>query len=201
MLVAQVRDRSVELVPVEAHEVHASALRNEEPRGCESDAALPPVMSATLSDKTSHTTLLQIETSITHVRAADAPLNLSRAPESQSTRVDATHTGNTSLQTKEKPDRTSPTGNRRSASGQVALIPGAWLTAEVGRVGRADRDEPGFGQHLLGRGILAGGGRPEGAQPVVGRRQPAQLPDGRGRHATTGDMLRDPVAELPQCGP
>lgn len=43
---------------------------------------------------------------------------------------------------------------------QVALIPGAWLTPEVGRVGRTDGDEPGFGQHLLGRGILMGGGRP-----------------------------------------
>jgi hypothetical protein len=79
---------------------------------------------------------------------------------------------------------------------QVALIPRAWLTPEVGRVGRADRDEPGFRQHPLGRGILAGGGRPQCAQPVLGRRQPAQLPDGRGRYATAGDMLRDPVAEF-----
>jgi hypothetical protein len=79
---------------------------------------------------------------------------------------------------------------------QVALIPGARLTAEVGRVGRADRDEPGFGQHLLGRGILVSGGRPQRAQPVLVRRQPAQLPDGGGRHATAGDMLRDPVAEF-----
>jgi hypothetical protein len=30
----------------------------------------------------------------------------------------------------------------------------------------------------------------------MGRRHPAQLPDGRGRHATTGNMLRDPVADF-----
>jgi hypothetical protein len=29
---------------------------------------------------------------------------------------------------------------------EVELIPGDWLTAEVGRAGRADSDEPGFGQ-------------------------------------------------------
>src|SRR5450759_5894663 len=44
--------------------------------------------------------------------------------------------------------------------------------------------------------MLAGGGRPERAQPVPRRRQPAQLPDGRGRHAAAGDVLRDPVAEF-----
>jgi hypothetical protein len=37
---------------------------------------------------------------------------------------------------------------------EVAPIPGARLAAEVGRVGRAHGDEPGFRQHLLGRGIL-----------------------------------------------
>jgi hypothetical protein len=66
----------------------------------------------------------------------------------------------------------------------------------VGWVGRANRDEPGFRQHLLGRGIAAGGGRPQCAQPVPRRRQPAQVPDGRGRHAAAGNMLRDPVAEF-----
>lgn len=33
--------------------------------------------------------------------------------------------------------------------GEVALMPGACLTAEVGWVGRTYRDEPGFGQHPL----------------------------------------------------
>jgi hypothetical protein len=70
------------------------------------------------------------------------------------------------------------------------------LTAEVGRIGRAGRDEPGLGQDLLGRGVLAGGGGPEGVQPVPGRRQPAQFPHGRGRQAAAGGVLRDPVAEL-----
>jgi hypothetical protein len=79
VLVAQVRDRSVELVPVEAHEVHASALRNEQPRGGESDAALPACNERHLVGKTSHTPPPSIETSIAHVRAADAPLTLSRA--------------------------------------------------------------------------------------------------------------------------
>ena len=80
-----------------------------------------------------------------------------------------------------------------SAGGQVALIPGACLTADIGR---ADRDEPGFGQHLLGRDILAGGRRPEHAQPVLRRRQLAQFPYCRGRYAAARDSLGDPVAEL-----
>ena len=40
-----------------------------------------------------------------------------------------------------------------------------------------------------------GGGRPQDAQPVPRCRQLAQLPDGRGRHAAAGGLLRDPVAE------
>ena len=36
---------------------------------------------------------------------------------------------------------------------QLPRVPGARLAAEVGRVGRADQDEPGLGQHLLGRDI------------------------------------------------
>jgi hypothetical protein len=92
VLVAEVRDSSVELVPVEAHEVHASALRNKEPRGCESDAALPACDERHLVGKTSHTTPLR--SSITHVRAADAPLNPFARP-SRSQPADATHTGNT----------------------------------------------------------------------------------------------------------
>jgi len=70
------------------------------------------------------------------------------------------------------------------------------LTAEVGRIGRPDRDESALGQHLLGRGVLVGGGSPERAQPVLRRRQPAQFPHRRGCHATARDVLRDPVAEL-----
>lgn len=86
---------------------------------------------------------------------------------------------------------------RRIAGGQVALVPGALLTAEVDRIGRAGRDESGLGQHLLGRGVLTGGSRPERAQPVPHRRQPAQFPYGRGRQAAAGGvLLRDPVAEF-----
>jgi hypothetical protein len=66
----------------------------------------------------------------------------------------------------------------------------------VGRVGRANRDESCFGQHLLGRDVIEGGGGFECAQPVPRRRQPAQFPHGRGGHAAAGDMLRDPVAEF-----
>jgi hypothetical protein len=66
---------------------------------------------------------------------------------------------------------------------QVALIPGAWLTAEVSWICRANRNEPGLGQRSLGRDILAGGGRPQCAQPVSHRRHAAQLPDSGGRHA------------------
>jgi hypothetical protein len=69
------------------------------------------------------------------------------------------------------------------------------LTAEVGRIGRADRDESGLGQHLLGRGVLPGGSSPERVQPVPGRRQPAQFLYGRGGQAAAGDVLGDPVAE------
>jgi hypothetical protein len=68
--------------------------------------------------------------------------------------------------------------------------------AEVGRVGRADRDKPGFGQHPLGCDVPAGGRGTNRTQPVLGRRQPTQLLDGRGRGAATGDVLRDPVAEF-----
>ncbi len=57
---------------------------------------------------------------------------------------------------------------------------GAWHAAEVGRVGWASRDKPGLDQYLLRRGILAGDGRPERAQPVSRRGHLAQLPDGRG---------------------
>src|SRR5271165_454753 len=90
---------------------------------------------------------------------------------------------------------------RRVADGWVALVPGALLTTEVGRIGRADRDKPGLGQHLLGRDVLAGGGSPERAQPVPGRRQLAQFPHGRGRQAAAGDVLRDPVAEFRSAVP
>ncbi len=76
------------------------------------------------------------------------------------------------------------------------LIQRAWLATEVGGVGWADRNESGLGQHFLTRDILAGRGRPQFTQPVPCRRQPAQLPQGRSRHAATGDMLRYPVAEL-----
>ena len=79
---------------------------------------------------------------------------------------------------------------------QLPRVPGARLTAEVGRVGRADRDEPGLGQHLLRRDVLQRGGGPEGAQPVFRRRQPAQFKHGRGRHAAACGVLSDPVAEF-----
>jgi drug/metabolite transporter (DMT)-like permease len=79
---------------------------------------------------------------------------------------------------------------------QLPLVPGARLTAEVGRVSRADRDESGLGQHLLRRDVPQRGGGPERAQPVPRRRQPAQLKHGRGRHAAAGDVLSDPVAEF-----
>ena len=75
-------------------------------------------------------------------------------------------------------------------------MPSAWLTAEDSRVSWASRDEPGLGQNLPGRGILVGGGRPERAQPISRRGQLAQLPDGRGRHAAAGDVLRDPVTQF-----
>jgi hypothetical protein len=70
------------------------------------------------------------------------------------------------------------------------------LAAKVSRAGRADRDEAGLGQHLLGRGVVVRGGRPERAQPVPLSRQQAQLPDSRGRHAAARHVLRDPVAEI-----
>jgi hypothetical protein len=57
---------------------------------------------------------------------------------------------------------------------EIALVPGAWLATETGRVSRADHQEPGFGQHLLGRGILAGGGRSPRMQPVARHRQPTR---------------------------
>lgn len=79
---------------------------------------------------------------------------------------------------------------------QVELVPRACLTADVSGVSRAGRNEPGPGQHLRGRGIAEGGGRPDSAQPVPRRRQLAQLPDGRGRHPAAGDSLGYPVAEL-----
>ena len=68
----------------------------------------------------------------------------------------------------------------RSSSGQVALIPGALLTADFGRVGRADRNEACLGEHPLGRRIVVGCGRPERTEPVSRCRYLAQLPD---RHA------------------
>lgn len=83
--------------------------------------------------------------------------------------------------------------SRPTKSKLLFVIPGARLTAEVGRV---RRDEPGLGQHSLGRGIVTGGGRPQCAQPVPRHRQSAQLSDGRGRHAPAGDVPRDSVAEL-----
>jgi hypothetical protein len=73
------------------------------------------------------------------------------------------------------------------------LIPGAWSAAGLGR---ASRDEPGFGQHLLGRDVVMGGGCSERAQPVPPGREPAQFSHGRGRHAATRDVLRDPVPEF-----
>ena len=79
---------------------------------------------------------------------------------------------------------------------EVELVPGAWLAAEVGRVGGADWDEPGLGEDLLGRGVLAGGGRTHRAQLVPACREPTQFPDSRGRDAASGDVLRDPVAEF-----
>ncbi len=79
---------------------------------------------------------------------------------------------------------------------QLPGVPGAQLATDVARVGRADGDEPGLGQHLLRRDVLQRGGGPEGAQPVPRRRQPAQLNHGRGRHAAAGGVLSDPVAEF-----
>src|SRR5215470_8608601 len=50
-----------------------------------------------------------------------------------------------------QPSRSLPLHHRAiRLEHEVALIPGAWLTADVGRVGRADSDEPGFGQYFLG---------------------------------------------------
>src|SRR3954451_5089802 len=64
---------------------------------------------------------------------------------------------------------TQPAG-MSGGRGQVALVPGALLAADVGRVGRADRGETGLGQHLLGGEVLVGGGGPQCAQPVPRRR-------------------------------
>jgi hypothetical protein len=46
-----------------------------------------------------------------------------------------------------------------------------------------------------------GGGSAQRAQPVPRGRQPAHLPHGRGRHATAGHVLRDPVAEFGSAVP
>jgi len=47
-----------------------------------------------------------------------------------------------------------PPCTRSSDPGRhVTLIPGARLSAEIGRVSRANRDEPGLDQHLPGRGV------------------------------------------------
>jgi methenyltetrahydrofolate cyclohydrolase len=64
------------------------------------------------------------------------------------------------------------------------------------RVSRAGRDEPGLGKHPLGRDVVEVGRRPEGVQPVLYRRDPAQLLHRCRSHAPAGDLLRDPVAEL-----
>src|SRR5690242_9886594 len=84
--------------------------------------------------------------------------------------------------------------DQRSA-GQLPLIPGAVLTAEVGRCGRADGDEPALRQDLLGRRVRVRDGRPERSQPMV-RRQLAYFADGRRRHSAAGDVTRDPVTEV-----
>jgi drug/metabolite transporter (DMT)-like permease len=53
---------------------------------------------------------------------------------------------------------------------QLPRVPGARLAADVGRVGRADRDEPGLSQHLLRRDVRQRGGGPESMEPVPRRR-------------------------------
>jgi len=83
-------------------------------------------------------------------------------------------------ETRDEKTRDTPLSLRPA---QLPRVPGARLTAEVGRIGRADLDEPGLGQHLLRRDVLQRGGGPEGAQPVFRRRQPAQFTHGRGCHA------------------
>ena len=96
MLAAQVRDRSVELVPVEAHQVHASALRDEQPRGCESDAALPAGDERHLAGR--RAIRPSFDRDVDHARPRGGRSTQPfRAPESQSTRG-REHTGNTSLQ-------------------------------------------------------------------------------------------------------
>jgi hypothetical protein len=52
---------------------------------------------------------------------------------------------------------------------QVTLIQGAGPAAGLGR---ADWDEPGFGQHLLGCDVVMGGRCSERAQPVLRGREP-----------------------------
>jgi hypothetical protein len=81
----------------------------------------------------------------------------------------------------------------RSVGSQVTLMPGAWPTA---RLGRASRDEPALGQHLLRRDVVIGGRCSERAQAVPRGSEPAQFSHGGGRHATTRDLLRDPVPEF-----
>jgi len=96
-------------------------------------------------------------------------------------------------ETRDEKTRDTPLSLRPA---QLPRVPGARLTAEVGRIGRADLDEPGLGQHLLRRDVLQRGGGPEGAQPVFRRRQPTQFKHGRGRHAAACGVLSDPVAEF-----
>jgi hypothetical protein len=75
------------------------------------------------------------------------------------------------------------------------------LAADVRRVGRPGRDEPGLDQDLLGRDVVVGGGGRERAEPVPFRRELAQVPHGRGRHAAPSGVLRDPVAEFRRAVP
>ena len=53
-----------------------------------------------------------------------------------------------------------PRPGATSVGRQITLIPGAWPATGLGR---ASRDEPGFGQNLLGRDVVIGGRCPEHA--------------------------------------
>jgi len=84
----------------------------------------------------------------------------------------------------------------RWLGGEVPLVPGAVLPAEVGGVGWSGRSEAGFDQHPPRGWVVRGGGGFEFREPVPRCRDAAQVAHGRGRDAMTGDMLRNPVAQL-----
>jgi hypothetical protein len=76
---------------------------------------------------------------------------------------------------------------------EVTLIP---ATGSAARLCRTIEDEAGLPQHLLGRDVVKGGRRSECAQPVLFGSSLTQFLHGRGRHAATRNVSRDPVPEL-----